>query len=138
MKTVLLLATALSLVLAQNTTDDGLEDGQTKCPIDLNFDGEIDNDEFDICPFYAECIEAANKSFSRCVSKGNHVCYEYSKGGESGVVIDVAIATPSQSCCDGARCSSRQTCVEVNDPSKMPKFYYDFSEYNLEEVARNG
>ena len=143
MKTVLLLATALTIVLAsENATDDGLEDGQTKCPRDMNNDGEVDADEFDICPFFAECAESTNKTFSGCVPKGNHVCYKYSKGGESGVIVDVAMATPSQSCCDGAVCSSRQTCVEVNDPSAT--FTYDFDEdsnpvsYTVGQVARNG
>ena len=143
MKTVLLLATALTIVLAsENATDDGLEDGQTKCPRDMNNDGEVDADEFDICPFFAECAESTNKTWSGCVPKGNHVCYKYSKGGESGVIVGVAMATPSQSCCDGAVCSSRQTCVEVNDPSAT--FTYDFDEdsnpvsYTVGQVARNG
>lgn len=143
MKTVLLLATALTIVLAnENATDDGLEDGQTKCPRDMNNDGEVDTDEFQICPFFAECAESTNKTFSTCVPKGNHVCYKYSKGGESGVIVGMAMATPSQSCCDGAVCTSRQTCVEVNDPSET--FTYDFDEdsipvsYTVGEVARNG
>ena len=150
MKTVLLLATALTIVLAsENATDDGLEDGETKCPRDMNNDGKVDADEFDICPFFAECAESTNQTWSGCVPKGNHVCYKYSKGGESGVIVDVAMATPSQSCCDGAVCSSRQTCVEVNDPrdaeGNAREFEYDFSEdgndrrpYKIEEVARNG
>jgi hypothetical protein len=143
MKTVLLLATALTIVLAnENATDDGLEDGQTKCPRDMNNDGEVDTDEFQICPFFAECAESTNQTFSTCVPKGNHVCYKYSKGGESGVIVGMAMATPSQSCCDGAVCTSRQTCVEVNDPSET--FTYDFDEdsipvsYTVGEVARNG
>ena len=164
MKTVLLLATALTIVLAnENATLDAdsvtqpdPEEGETKCVRDFDNDGNVDDNEFglsgdlgrsfDICDGYSECAESTNQTWSTCVPKGTRVCYKYSKGGESGVIIDVAMATPSQSCCDGAVCSSRQTCVEVNDPSKMPNgFEYDFSEegndrrsYNLEEVARNG
>ncbi len=158
MKTVLLLATALTIVLAQNATDDGLKDGETKCENDMNGDGKIDADEFMICKFHQECVESTNKSWSGCVPKGNKVCYTYSKGGESGVIVGVTgivindadgnenvigeLVHPSSSCCDGAVCSSRQTCVEVNDPSKS--FNYDLDEdgipipYNVGEVARNG
>ena len=143
MKTVLLLATALTIVLAsENATDDGLEDGETKCPRDMNNDGKVDADEFETCPFFMECAESTNKTWSGCVLKGNHVCYKYSKGGESGVIVGAAMATPSQSCCDGAVCSSRQTCVEVNDPDRT--FTYDFDEdsnpvsYTVGQVARNG
>ena len=77
MKTVLLFATALTIVLAsENATDDGLEDGETKCPRDMNNDGKVDADEFETCPFFAECAESTNKTWSRCVPKGNHVCYK--------------------------------------------------------------
>ena len=168
MKTVLLLATALSLVLAQNATDDGLEDGQTKCPVDNNNDGDTnDADEFTICEFHQECVEAANKTFSRCISKGNKVCYLYSRGGESGTMLAGEEVHASRSCCAvnvvlppeacslrsslvlplelscSLSCSSRETCVEVNDPGA--NFYYDIADYdyspvpyNVGQVARNG
>ena len=167
MKTVLLLATALTIVLAnENATLDAdsvtqpdPEEGETKCVRDKDNDGNVDDNEFglsgdlgrsfDICDGYSECAESTNKTFSRCVRKGTRVCYKYSKGGESGVITGVAPAEPYQSCCDGAVCSSRQTCVEVNDPrdaeGNAREFEYDFSEdgndrrpYKIEEVARNG
>ena len=172
MKTVLLLATALTLVLAnENATLDAdsvtqpdPEEGETKCVRDFDNDGDT-TDEFDICSGYQECVESTNKTWSRCVAKGNKVCYKYSKGGESGVIVGVTgivyndadgnenvigeLVNPSSSCCDGAVCSSRQTCVEVNDPrdaeGNAREFEYDFSEdgndrrpYKIEEVARNG
>jgi hypothetical protein len=140
---------AASLLLA--SAAEKLGPGETKCtckpgPTNNCDKGTAAAGYHQVCTWQQECHNAANISFSMCVTKGEIVCYRYRYLGSSGGVVSAKPHHPSMTCCDDLACNSRQYCVPHLNGSGTFEYEYDTSNggttimksWSLNKIARNG
>jgi hypothetical protein len=128
-----------------------LKRGETLCECakpggDNKCNQGADGDKFQVCSWLQECHNAANKSFSFCIKKGNKVCARHQYLGTTGSIVKVKEHHPSKICCEEEACTSRQECIVKEGGTGTFEYEYDTSDggttkmksWTLADIARNG